>query len=218
MIYALKCETWVKPKSDQHHLLSTSSLHLAGDIAVGQSRGRYFLLKNVREQKYLIVDRLQRKVLQRFKGGKTVAEILPRLIVDRECPALRNFYELLLKAVDAGILSDGPVEGDVVSVSPSKWKMRVNPAIARVTGYGALLLGIAAVAIHPEGIELPKHVWEGLAGYLLIGAAVSLGNFLAAGVVRAYNWDVYRPAFRWVALVPQFDVDLHDASMGGAAV
>ena len=200
---------------DQKRLLTTAVLHLSEDVAVGESRRRYLLLKNVREQKYLTVDRQQWKVLQRFRDGATAADVLPRLIVERDCPAFRNYYELLLKAIDTGILSDGPAGDTSVKVAPAKWEIRINAKVARFAGYGSILFGTGATALNPEILQLPTNLWEGIFGYLLISVALSLGYVLAACVVRGFDWQIYHPKLQWFALVPRFQIDLLDARMGG---
>ena len=81
-------------------------------------RGRY-TIKTVDTGGYLPIDGLQWQVLAAFTKPKTVPEVLQFLIMERACPALHDFYELIIKAHRAGVLQTAP--SPVKQLTPVEW-------------------------------------------------------------------------------------------------
>ncbi len=171
------------------------------------------ILKNIPNQTYLTIDKNQWRILQHFKKPTTVAEIVPGLILNRNCPPLRSLYELILKALKARILVDGEEpEGHVKAVN---WSWKISGKFSRILGIGFILFGIATPWLTPAAIELPGYPWEVLIGIGLISAGLSIGYVLAASVMRGMGCEVYRPQIHWKTLIPHFRVDIEDSHMGG---
>jgi hypothetical protein len=146
--------------------------------------------------------------------GLTVPQVLFKLISDRRCPPLREFYELVVKAVDAGILepSGGGAVGPAAEPA-AEWSRSLSPAwIPRLILFSALS-ALAGLAMYP--FELPGSAVQLVAGWLLICLTQSLGYAVAACVARHCGAEVYHPRFVWKTLFPHFRIALGDSIMGG---
>ena len=101
---------------DEATLLTTVELRSAPDIRVATIFPDRVIIKHERSRNYLTLTPDQWRALQTFGPGpgRTVPQILFRLISDRDCIPLREFYETTLKAFRAGVLecvgSTPPVE------------------------------------------------------------------------------------------------------------
>ena len=196
---------------DQQRLLTTTRIYLSDFIKEVEPRPGYVVLKNIPNKSYLTVNKDQWDILQRFKKGNTAAEVLPQLIIDRKCPPLREFYELILKALHTSIL----VEKDwqPKPVKAVNWKLYINYRFTQIIGTGFIIFGFFSLFI--DGVQIPTHFWEISLGYILTGLGLSLGYFLAGCTMRGYNCEVYHLQLHWRTLVPHFRVDIQDARMGG---
>jgi cAMP-dependent protein kinase regulator len=196
-------------------LLNQAGLRLSPDLKVAELSGDRLAVKYVPGRRYLVLAPKQWEMLQVFGAGKTVTQVLCAAIAAQRCPSLREFYELVVKAVRAGILLT-----EVVPAPPpvpvSRWSLRINGTFMR---WLTLLAAVGAgVCLWRRGVQrLPEADWLAL-GWVAACAFVSLGWMLAAGVVRASGAEVYRARLKWKTLAPRFVADLDDALLGGRSV
>ena len=143
-----------------------------------------------------------------------MTRILCEAIGAQRNPSLRDLYELVVKAVRAGVLQteSHPLPPPI---APANWRLSLGGgAMKWIAGISFVAAAVSAIlrpmpmAFHP--------IWLVL-GWLAACAAVSLGWVLGAAVVRAAGGEVYRPRLVWRPLGPVFAVDLDDAIMGGRA-
>lgn len=196
--------------TEQDRILSTQKLTLSQDIVRNQLRDPYMILKNVKSGAYLTIDKEQWRILQRFKDGATVAAVLPQLILNRTCPRLRHFYELILKAEQADMLVHENKE--VKRMFAADWRVRVNWEFVQMSTAAGVIFTILALML--KGISAPEIWWQWLLLWPVMMLVNSIGYFLAAGVLRYYDCEVYRPRFSFAKLFPSFTIDTRDARMG----
>jgi CRP-like cAMP-binding protein len=196
-------------------LLTAENLQRDPDLLRGQNVRGTFALKRVASQTYLVVNELQARVLSEFAQAKSVPQVLERCICERKCPALREFYDLILKAHAAGILrseelcSGGPA---TIEKPPVRWFVSIKPSVPTLLVCLAAVVG-TGVAFWYGGAVLPVRVLDYVTGWLAVCASLSLGQVLAAAALRGANCEVYRPHFRWATLAPHFAIDQTDACM-----
>lgn len=195
---------------DQAALLTTAELRLSPEVRVSDARSQRTVVKFEPGRTYLIVSPLQFRVLTDFTAPRAVPGVLLDLIAKRRCPPLREFYELIVKAVHAGILQ---VEGQPLPppLSPSPWSGRASGGPAR--WLAILAMAAATTTLFVRDLALPETVWQLLAGWFLSCVATSLGYAAAACVLKGAEGQIYLPRFHWKTLVPHFRVDLDDAVM-----
>jgi CRP-like cAMP-binding protein len=196
---------------DLQLLFTAERLQLNRLLTKGAVKKGRFTLKTLDIGGYLTVDELQWEVLSAFAQPKTVPEILRNLIVERKCPALRDFYELIIKAQRSGVLQTAPNPDK--QLVPVVWRLSLSFGVACWLGAALLVSGLVAIAIWPP--RLPSGTWSEimlaiLAGYFGVAAAVSLGNVLGVSVLHAAGRDAFRPQFSWSWLLPHFNIDLRD--------
>lgn len=116
--------------ADQKTLLSTVSLRLSPLCKVVKYGPGRVVVKQVPGRAYLHLSGLQWDALRSFgELGLTVPQVLFKLISDRSCPPLREFYEVVLKAVDAAILVPTGGGGSVPADEPAfDWRWSVSPS------------------------------------------------------------------------------------------
>ena len=196
-------------------LLNQSVLQLSPEVRVARLSSERLALKYLPGHRYLIVTPLQWNTLQEFKDGRKVTDVLCGLISTQRNPSLRELYELVAKAAQAGILQ-APVWPVPPAELPVNWTLRINGMVMRwVTGI-AMLAAIGSLFFRPP--RLPEEpVWL-LLGWLAACGAATLGSLLAAGVVKSGGGEVYRLEFIWKSLLPHLRAGLSDALMGGRAL
>lgn len=202
-------------QSELGALLNKAVLHLSPSVRVAVLSTDRLALKYQPGRRYLVVTPQQWNILQEFKSGSTVTAVLCGLITSQRNPTLREFYELVAKATQAGILQSEawPVPP---TETPAKWPLRLSSDVVRwITG---LLLMVAVVSLVMRPPQLPDQVWWLALGWLAVGIAASLGTVLAASVVAAAGGEVYRLRFAWKTPVPHLTAKLGDALLGGRAV
>ena len=196
---------------DPNRLLTTERLSLCPDLQRGWIAHDRLLIKNVPAQLYLTVSLEQARVLETFAGGASVPEVFARLLRERRCLPLREFYELVLKAHRAGLLVSGP------SVRP----------LRRALGWPAWQFGpgavwpaltfclVVLVAIYGRASSIAiGWSWMALGGGVLFSVVLlSLGEMLAAALLAGAGAEVYplRPVESFRAL--HFRLDLRDAGL-----
>ena len=196
-------------------LLNQAVLQLSPEVRVAKLSTERLALKYQPGRRYLIVTPHQWTMLQEFKTGRTVTDVLCGLIGSERSPSLRELYELVVKAAQAGILQTGAWPAPEVE-EPVNWRLRVKGAVMPWLGGLALVAAVISVILRPA--QLPDQSWWLLLGWVAVCVAASLGTVLAAGVVRAAGGDVYRLHFDWKTPVPRLAAKLSDALMGGRTV
>jgi CRP-like cAMP-binding protein len=201
------------PAGDLAPLLNQAVLRLSPDVKVAELSPDRLAVKYVPGRRIVVMNPAQWALVQRFGAGQTVTQVLCAAIAAQRCPSLRDFYELVIKAVRAGILQT-PAVPVPPEVTPAKWP-RLNGTFVR--WLTLLFAAGAAGSLFWRKVQLlPDPVWL-VFGWLAACAAVSLGWMLAASVVRAAGAEVYRPRFAWKTLAPRFVADLGDVLMAGRA-
>ncbi len=173
-------------------------------------KGR-FTVKTLDIGGYLTVDETQWDVLSAFAQPKTVPEVLRSLIVDRKCPALRDFYELIVKAQRYGVLQLAPSPDR--QLAPIGWGFSLSADLACWLGAILLVAALLVIAIwppHGPGRTAAQFIAVILTGYLGAAASLSLGNVLGLAVLHGAGRDGFRPRLSWAWLLPHFSVDLRD--------
>lgn len=199
---------------DQGTLLSVVELRCAEGLRVSHVSATRCLVKLEPARRYLSMATSHWKALRAFGDGpgRSVPQVLFQLIMDRDCVQLREFYEIVIKAYQRGILR---TEGAELPppIRPSDWAHVMPAPWARLAAIAGGALAVAALFRHP--LALPSNLPELLAGWVVVCVALSVGNWLAAGVVRGADSEVYAPGFLWRSPFPRFRADLGDAIMSG---
>ena len=196
-------------------LLNQAVLRLSPDLKVTELSAERLAVKYVPGRKYLVLTPKQWEMLQVFGPGKTVTQVLCAAIAAQRCPSLREFYELVVKAVRMGILLTEAVPAPP-EVPAARWPIRINGTFIR--WFTLLAAVVAGVCLWRRGVQrLPDVRWLVLA-WAVACASVSLGWALAAGVVRAAGVEVYRLRFTWKTLAPRFQADVDDSLMSARSV
>lgn len=196
---------------DNDLLLTCESLRLSSSLARGQTVGEAFALKCEQTQSYLVVNAEQATVLNEFAQPQTVPEVLEVCLRNRTCIPLREFYELVLKAYRAGLLLS---EQSVSTRQPAvRWFVSLPPTLIAPVAFLAPVAALAMLFVRPP---VWPATWLDLVwGWLATCGALSVGQLVAASVLRGARCEVYRPHLRWQAGLPHFAVDLRDICMAG---
>lgn len=198
--------------ADLAALLNHAVLRLSRDVRETRIRPEIRVVKYQPGHRYLVVAPWQWELLREFGGGRTVTRVLCGTIEVQHCPPLREFYELVVKAVRAGILQadDHPVPP---AEAAAPWPVPLKGVIVRWVSVA--IMAAAGVSLTLRPVQIPQHPgWLAL-GWVAACLAASAGWALAASVVRAAGGEVYHPRIVWKTLAPRFRVDLDDAVMGG---
>jgi CRP-like cAMP-binding protein len=198
-------------------LLAAENLQRDAGLVRGQNVHGTFALKRVASQTYLVVNELQARVLSEFAKAKSVPQVLEHCICERKCPALREFYDLILKAHAAGILRSEELctEGPATLERPAvRWFVSLKPRGSTLLACLVALAATGAACWRRETV-LPAQPLDFLTGWLAVCGALSLGQVLAAAALRGAGCEVHHPHFRWLTPAPHFAVDLADACMAG---
>ncbi|MEY4088720.1 MAG: hypothetical protein RJB55_991 [Verrucomicrobiota bacterium] len=199
---------------DQQTLLTVVELRCAGGLRVAHLSPSQCVVKLESARRYLSMATTHWKALRAFGDGpgRSVPQVLFQLIMDRDCVQLREFYEIVIKAYQRGILGIEGTESPP-QVRPAAWTHELTGAWAR---FAAIAGGaLTAVALFRQPLVLPSSLWEILVGWVIVCLALSSGNWLAAAVVRHANAEIYAPGFIWRTAFPRFRADLGDAIMAG---
>jgi CRP-like cAMP-binding protein len=167
--------------------LTAHKWQLASQLERSKPFGGVLLVKNVPERTYLAITPAQWEVLGQFNEPRMVPQVLEAIIEDRLCPALGEFYELILKAVRARILV---APGRTVAAMPaSNWALALNPARLRGPLWVLFAAGLGfTLALHPA---LPVTFPQVLASLGALGAAGVIGAALSASLLRGAGGEVY---------------------------
>ena len=198
---------------DQSELLSVVSLRLAEEHRATTYEKYRVVVKYSPGRGYLTLSSAQWKVLKKFQDHwVTVPQVLFQLISDRRCIPLREFYEVVVKAHNCGLLQ-AKGEAPVEEVTADDWKHTASGKHIRPMVTVAAVGAVVAMVMKP--FTLPTEAWELVAGWLIACGTTSVGYFLAACLVRHQECEIYEPRWQWRTLAPHFRVDLDDAIMGG---
>lgn len=192
-------------------LFTAERLRLNSRIKMGRLEGDRLTIKSLDDRGYLTVDELQWEALRAFAEPRTAPDVMRQLLRDRKCPALKDFYELILKAQEAGILQRATSHG--ILQPAADWKLGLPRIFGSWLGGCILLLGIVSAAIHPPALAaLDATQWKLVVacGYVACAVGLSLGSVFAASILRKAGGEIYRPRLRWAWLVPHFAADLED--------
>jgi CRP-like cAMP-binding protein len=194
---------------DLNLILSAQSLRLAPQLLRSGEINGLLVIKNIPAKTYLRVTPEEWVILQQFETSRTVPSVLGTAIRERFCLPLGEFYELILKALRANILLEPGVGPEVAR--GHEWSWSVRPKFLKRPLYILFFAGlIMALVFHPR---LPTMPLDWAAGLLLLCAALSFGNFLAACLIRGAGGEVYPPHWTWVAVPPHLEVDCTDSIM-----
>ena len=196
---------------DLQLLFTAERLQLNPRLSKGADSNGRFTIKTLDTGGYLTVDRLQLGALLSFSKPTTVPEALRTLIVERKCPALRDFYELVLKAQRTGVLQTGP--SPVTQQVPLMWKFGLPPKVARWLGIASVACAMLALAIVPPRLPdggFGATVAAFLIGYVTSAMAVSLGNVLGVSALHSAGGDGLHARLGWPWLFPHFSINLRD--------
>ena len=197
---------------DQSTLLTVIELRCAEACRAVRISDQVVVVKYEPARTYLAVTPEQWEALKFFGPGRTAPQVVFQLIMDRMGVPLREFYEVVIKAFDRGVLQ---AEGHAPppAVVAAAWRGRVDGRWMRGVAMATIVGALVAMIARP--MELPNNVLHLVTGWVLACATISAGYFVAACVVRRANAEVYQPEFWWKTLLPHFRADLDDAVMGG---
>lgn len=198
--------------ADRTALLSQARLRLALGLRIVDIRTDRVAVKFMTGGTYLVVTRAQLDILLRFQDGDTVPQVLCRLLSERQSPPLREYYELLLKAVRSGVLVT-PEQPEPPAKIAALWPFRLPGGLGRF--FALTTMGVASLLITTHTLELPTHAGQLLLGWITVCLCVSLGHLAGASVLAGGEGEVYAP--RWVlrSALPGFRFDDADAIMLG---
>ena len=200
---------------DEQLVLTAQTLRLNPHVLRADASGPAFVVKNAANRKYLTVTAEQWNLLRNFANPATVPDVLRAVILNRTCLPLREYYELVLKALRAGILLvDRQPVGDNQGLA-RRWLVSLGPRLPLILTWAsaAVALGLLVVRPFPWPRAWPEGALDVLIGWILLIAGVSLGQALAASVLRGGGGEVYAPKFSLWRPVPYFGVSLEDACM-----
>ena len=168
-------------------ILTAKTWQLASQLERTKPFGGVLIVKNVPERTYLAITPNQWQVLARFSEARTVPQVLEAVINDRICPALGEFYELMLKAVKARIIvAPGQT---VVAVPAVNWMVALKPARLRFALWLLFAAGLSCtIALRPA---LPTTLLDYAASFGSMVLAVAVGISISASLLRGAGGEVY---------------------------
>jgi CRP-like cAMP-binding protein len=194
-------------------ILTAQTWKLSDALQCGRKYGGVLVVKNTRAHTYLLVTPKQWQLLQIFATPSTVPKVLERIIEERLCPALGEFYELILKAVRAGVLVEAMGVRDDDPVPALNWPVALKPAKWTGVLWFLLAAGIGLTAYFSP--DLPLSWQDALAGAGFLAIGVMLGAALSASLVRGMGGEVYS---RRGWLLNNVDACMHSPADQRAAV
>jgi len=200
---------------DEQLVLTAQTLRLNPHVLRAGTVGTAFVVKNAANRKYLTVTAEQWNLLRNFVNPATVPDVLRAVILNRTCLPLREYYELVLKALRAGVLLvDRQPEGENQGLA-RRWLLALGPRLPLILTWVSVIAALVLLTIRPFPWPQawPEGALDVLIGWILLIAGVSLGQVLAASVLRGGGGEVYSPKFHFWRPVPYFGVSLEDACM-----
>jgi len=187
---------------DEQLVLTALTLKLNPHIQRAEAPGAVLVLKNIPARKYISVTAEQWSLLRSFSNPATVPDVLRAVILNRTCLPLREYYELILKAQRAGILQvDRQSDPEVRA---RRWAIPLNPWAPLLLALISVIAAVVALVLKPMPLPLswPQDAINALIGWVLLSLGLSLGQVLAACVLRGGGGEVYEPTFLFLRPVP----------------
>ena len=200
---------------DEQLVLTAQTLRLNPHVLRANTMGTAFVVKNPANRKYLTVTAEQWNLLRNFANPATVPDVLRAVILSRTCLPLREYYELVLKALQAGILLvDRQPQGDSHGLA-RRWLVALGPRLPLILAWVSVAVALVFLATlpFPQPQAWPVGILDLVIGWVLLIAGVSLGQAIAASILRGDGGEVYSPKFNLWRPVPYFEVSLEDACM-----
>ena len=146
-------------------LLTATRLFLAGELRTVELGVDRVIVKYQPGRRYLVCTQMQWQLLQGFADGRTVPDLLLEIIPNGRCPPLREFYELIVKAVYHGILQ---AEGQRLPPPepPADWPISLHGLGMRWSA--VMSIGFGLLMIFLRGLRLPDDLWLLGLGWLLV--------------------------------------------------
>jgi len=191
---------------DENLLFTAEVLTLNDDLVFSRVSSGEHVIKNMASQGYLTVNDGQLRALYYFQTGKTVPAVLEEMIRDRTSLVFRDYFELVLKAYRVGVLQSERRK----SAHSNAIRWFALPGGKHTLFFSLMALLIALGFIGWAGITPSTHWYEWVVSWLVACIGLSLGEALAAGILRASGGEVYHPQFKWLRLFPRFSLDLRD--------
>ena len=200
---------------DEQLVLTAQTLRLNPHVMRADSAGPTFVVKNAANRTYLTVTAEQWNLLRNFANPATVPDVLRAVILSRTCLPLREYYELVLKALRAGVLLVDKQPVSDSQVLARRWLVSLGPRLPLILTWTSVVTALVFFNLHPFPWPQawPDGVYDVLIGWIILIASVSLGQVLAASVLRGGGGEIYSPEFHLWRLVPYFGVNLEDACM-----
>ncbi|MFO1446672.1 MAG: cyclic nucleotide-binding domain-containing protein [Opitutaceae bacterium] len=201
---------------DENFLLTLETLSLNREITRGVSARGVFAIKNRDSGTYLVVNDAQLAALEAFRMQQTVPQMLGRAIHRRTCLELSEFYELIVKAHHAGVLTSESTLRPPPAPPALKKSFPFPTRLA--TGWASLAIAgfIGMIALRPPS-SLPTWI-DALVGWVIFCVALSVGELAAALALRTAGGEPVRARFIWASVCPRYHVDLSDACMRDLSV
>lgn len=199
----------------EDQILNEAQLELRDDLLVGARREETLTIKNSRSRRYLTVHQRHWRVLSYFKKPQSFKGLFPELIYERAAIPTREYAELILKALRAGVLA-APGQLPAERIKAAVWPVSIKPGFAVLLSYAMILGGLGLTVSHlwKQGDAAVPETWATFFfGYLAVLGARACAALLEATVLRGADCEVYHPKFNWRTIFPCFEFDLEDRRM-----
>jgi len=146
---------------DEQLVLTAQTLRLNPHVLRAGTVGTAFVVKNAANRKYLTVTAEQWNLLRNFVNPATVPDVLRAVILNRTCLPLREYYELVLKALRAGVLLvDRQPEGENQGLA-RRWLLALGPRLPLILTWVSV---IAALVFDDPAFPVAAGLAGGRAG------------------------------------------------------
>jgi CRP-like cAMP-binding protein len=197
---------------NQSELLTSERLKLSETVRMGINRSDRSLIRGASGAERLVLTPAQAAVLiEGFSRPSTAPEVLVSLLQGNTCPPLDEFYELVLQAHSAGVLSLESRPDPVPKAT--KWPYRLPFGAAGIVAQVILAASVIALLVPKWGAPAGWPDW--LLGWLEACLLLSAGEVLAACALSDGACEVRGLRLCWLTLFPHFSVDSGEAAMGG---
>jgi hypothetical protein len=126
-------------RPDQPTLFTVAVISLSNDLRLSAAHAGRMIVKYQPGRRYLTLNPQQWTVLKAFEGGRTVPAALKHLVHERGCIPLHEYYELILQALEAGVLQT-PGTPAPATETPVPWPFSVTSGTLRPLGGGIVVI------------------------------------------------------------------------------